>query len=85
MAGKRDLCAILWFLFVSMDKAATNGKDIWKDLALPLEHLPYYFFSHGETKQMCLDDPSCPYKVTNFFISCFKLLKVSLVVCIYHR
>lgn len=71
ISGKGVVCAIMWFLFVSMDKTATDGKDIWNDLALPAEHLPYYFFSHGETKQMCLDDPSCPYKVKqHFYRSC---------------
>lgn len=61
----------MWFVFVSMDKAATGGKDIWNDLSLPREHLPYYFFSHSETKQMCLNDPSCPYKNLTDVMNCW--------------
>src|ERR1700733_7176525 len=82
MAGKGVAGVIMLFLCVLMDRTVTAGKNIWNDLALPVEHLPYYFYSHGDTKRMCLDDPSCPYKVSKTFIGIASESVMELYLCV---
>lgn len=56
-----DVMHILFLLEIF--SISSNGADIWEDLALPAEHLPFYFFSHGDVRDSCTRSSSCPYRV----------------------
>ncbi|KAL8606145.1 hypothetical protein ACOMHN_067128 [Nucella lapillus] len=38
------------------------GARDWTRLNLPHQHMVNYLFSHPESRQQCLQDPTCPYK-----------------------
>ena len=50
-------------LFIALESIL--GADFnWDDLNLLDRHIPYVFHHQPELKQQCIEDPSCPFKVS---------------------
>lgn len=49
----------------------TDADNIWSDLGLPEEHMPYYFYSRPEISEKCQSDPVCPYKSLTDVVKCW--------------
>lgn len=37
--------------------------DIWSDLLLPDEHVPFFFTNNPDIRDKCAADSNCPFKV----------------------
>ena len=51
----------------------SNRQDVlsYKDIDLPPSHVKYYFNSYPKIADECRNDTSCPYKVSNSYLSSY--------------
>ena len=53
----------LLILLIYMNVPFISAFD-WSTLKLVKSHVPYFFNHHDDLKQSCIEDPSCPFKVS---------------------
>ena len=68
-----------WLLLVCC-AAMLCAADMWSELNLPKEHIPYFFNNNKDYSTACREDQNCPYKVgplTGKSMHCTELEKCS--------
>ncbi|ELU12341.1 hypothetical protein CAPTEDRAFT_168806 [Capitella teleta] len=60
---------VFWILLASL--LPLSLADVWNNLRLPTEHIPYFFYNNIILRNECKNDPTCPYKVIEKFHKCW--------------
>ncbi len=60
------LTSLIYLAILNHNNAQSNQKEstkiAWSKLNLPLNHMPYFFFSNRKLQKLCIEDEKCPFK-----------------------